>query len=97
MDTVILIVAAIAGAVIGGLAAFFGVKARSKSIVEKAVADGEMIKKEKILQAKEKFIQLKSEHDRQVNERNQKLSQSEQRAKQLESNLQHKERELDKK
>ena len=97
MDTVILIVAAIAGAVVGGLAAFFGVKARSKSIVEKAVADGEMIKKEKILQAKEKFIQLKSEHDRQVNERNQKLSQSEQRAKQLESNLQHKERELDKK
>lgn len=97
MNTVILIVAAIAGAVIGGLAAFFGVKARSKSIVEKAVADGEMIKKEKILQAKEKFIQLKSEHDRQVNERNQKLSQSEQRAKQLESNLQHKERELDKK
>ncbi len=97
MNTVILIVAAIAGAVIGGLAAFFGVKARSKSIVEKAVADGEMIKKEKILQAKEKFIQLKSEHDRQVNERNQKLSQSEQRAKQLEANLQHKERELDKK
>ncbi len=97
MDTVILIVAAIAGAIIGGLAAFFGVKARSKSIVEKAVADGEMIKKEKILQAKEKFIQLKSEHDRQVNERNQKLSQSEQRAKQLEANLQHKERELDKK
>ena len=92
-----MIVAAIAGAVVGGLAAFFGVKARSKSIVEKAVADGEMIKKEKILQAKEKFIQLKSEHDRQVNERNQKLSQSEQRAKQLESNLQHKERELDKK
>lgn len=97
MDTVIVIVAAVAGALAGGLAAFYGVRARSRSIVEKAAADGEMIKKEKILQAKEKFIQLKSEHERQVNERNQKLAQSEQRAKQIEANLQHKERDLDKK
>ncbi len=97
MDTVIVIVAAVAGAFAGGLAAFYGVRARSRSIVEKAAADGEMIKKEKILQAKEKFIQLKSEHERQVNERNQKLAQSEQRAKQIEANLQHKERDLDKK
>ncbi len=92
-----MIVAAVAGAFAGGLAAFYGVRARSRSIVEKAAADGEMIKKEKILQAKEKFIQLKSEHERQVNERNQKLAQSEQRAKQIEANLQHKERDLDKK
>ncbi len=97
MDTVIVIVAAVAGAFAGGLAAFYGVRARSRSIVEKAAADGEMIKKEKILQAKEKFIQLKSEHERQVNERNQKLAQSEQRAKQIVANLQHKERDLDKK
>ena len=97
MDTVIVIFAAVAGAFAGGLAAFYGVRARSRSIVEKAAADGEMIKKEKILQAKEKFIQLKSEHERQVNERNQKLAQSEQRAKQIEANLQHKERDLDKK
>ncbi len=97
MDNVIVIVAAVAGAFAGGLAAFYGVRARSRSIVEKAAADGEMIKKEKILQAKEKFIQLKSEHERQVNERNQKLAQSEQRAKQIEANLQHKERDLDKK
>ena len=97
MDTVIVIVAAVAGAFAGGLAAFYGVRARSRSIVEKAAADGEMIKKEKILQAKETFIQLKSEHERQVNERNQKLAQSEQRAKQIEANLQHKERDLDKK
>ena len=97
MDTVIVIVAAVAGAFAGGLAAFYGVRARSRSIVEKAAADGEMIKKEKILQAKEKFIQLKSEHERQVNESNQKLAQSVQRAKQIEANLQHKERDLDKK
>ena len=97
MDTVIVIVAAVAGAFAGGLAAFYGVRARSRSIVEKAAADGEMIKKEKILQAKEKFIQLKSEHERQVNERNQKLAQSEQRATQIDANLQHTERDLYKK
>ena len=62
---------------VGGFAAYFIAKSRAKAIVAKAEADGEMIKKEKMLQAKEKFIQLKSDHDRQVNERNQKLQQSE--------------------
>ena len=92
-----IIVGVVGGAVVGAVAAYFGARSRAKAIVAKAEADGEMIKKEKMLQAKEKFIQLKSEHDRQVNERNQKLQQSEQRAKQAEANLQHKERELDKK
>ena len=97
MEATMIIVGVVVGAIAGGLIAFFGARARAKAIVAKAEADGEMIKKEKMLQAKEKFIQLKSEHDRQVNERNQKLQQSEQRAKQTEANLQNKERELDKK
>ena len=63
------------------------VRKRGEKIIKEAEAEGEMIKKERILQAKEKFIQLKSEHDRAVNERNQKIAQSEQRAKQIESNL----------
>ena len=82
---------------ITGLATYFGVKARSKAILRKAEAEGEMIKKEKLLQAKEKFIQLKSEHDRQVNERNQRAAQAEQRAKQIENNLQHQQRDLENK
>ena len=94
---IITVVGLVVGALVGGFAAYFIAKSRAKAIVAKAEADGEMIKKEKMLQAKEKFIQLKSDHDRQVNERNQKLQQSEQRAKQLEANLQHKERDLDKK
>ena len=97
MEITLIIVGVVVGAVIGGLAAYFGARSRAKAIVAKAEADGEMIKKEKMLQAKEKFIQLKSDHDRQFNERNQKLQQSEQRAKQMESNLQFKERDLDKK
>ena len=98
MEPVILtVVGLVVGAIVGGVLAYFMAKSRAKAIVAKAEADGEMIKKEKMLQAKEKFIQLKSDHDRQVNERNHKLQQSEQRAKQIETNLQHKERELDKK
>ena len=63
------------------------IRAQREAALKEAEAEGEMIKKERILQAKEKFIQLKSDYDRQVNERNQKLAQSEQRAKQIEANL----------
>ena len=37
--------------------------------LEEAKEKGEVIKKEKILQAKEKFLQLKSEHEKMVNEK----------------------------
>ena len=73
------------------------IRKRREAAVKEAEAEGEMIKKERILQAKEKFIQLKSEYDRQVNERNQKIAQSEQRAKQIEQNLQNQQRELENK
>ena len=70
------------------------IRAQREAALKEAEAEGEMIKKERILQAKEKFIQLKSDYDRQVNERNQKLAQSEQRAKQIEANLLNQQREL---
>ena len=96
----ILITVLIAVIVIVGVASYFIIQkalARKKAILKEAETEGEMIKKERILQAKEKFIQLKSEHDRMVNERNQRLAQSEQRAKQLENNLQQQQQELNKK
>ena len=95
MATLTIIVIAVAVSVITGVATFLGVRARSKSIIKEAEAEGEMIKKEKMLQAKEKFIQLKSEHDKQVNERNQRVAQNEQRVKQMETNLQSQQRELE--
>ncbi len=90
-------IAVIAAAVsaVTGFATFYAVKARSGAILKEAENEGEMIKKEKMLQAKEKFIQLKSEYDKQVNERNQKLNQSEQRAKQMEAQLQNQQRETE--
>ena len=102
MNTVLIaVIAAIAAvvvyAVVTNLVAKTSIRRRREAALKEAEAEGEMIKKEKMLQAKEHFMQLKSNHDRQVNERNQKLQQSEQRAKQLEQNLQNQQRELDKK
>ena len=96
----ILIIVLIALIVITGVSSYFIISkamARKSAILKEAEAEGEMIKKERILQAKEKFIQLKSEHDRVVNERNQKIAQSEQRVKQLESTLHQQQEELNKK
>ena len=96
----ILIIVLIALIVITGVSSYFIISkamARKSAILKEAEAEGEMIKKERILQAKEKFIQLKSEHDRVVNERNQKIAQSEQRTKQLESTLHQQQEELNKK
>ncbi len=101
MGILTIVIVAIVSAAVTGFAAYMVVnkatEARRKMILKDAETDGEMIKKEKILQAKEKFIQLKSEHDRMVNDRNQKLSQSEGRIKQTEANLQQQQQELERK
>ncbi|MBR1995048.1 MAG: DUF3552 domain-containing protein, partial [Alistipes sp.] len=91
------VVAVVVYAVVTNLMAKTSIRKRREAALKEAEAEGEMLKKEKMLQAKEHFMQLKSNHDRQVNERNQKLQQSEQRAKQIEQNLQNQQRELDKK
>lgn len=96
----ILIIVLVVLIVLAGAASYYIIQkalARKAAILKEAETEGEMIKKERILQAKEKFIQLKSEHDRMVNERNQRLAQSEQRAKQLENNLQQQQQKLNKK
>ena len=98
---VIAILSAVAAVVVYALVSSLVTKTlmrkRHEALLKEAEAEGEMIKKEKILQAKEKFMQLKSEHDRQVNERNQKIAQSEQRAKQIEQNMVNQQRELENK
>ena len=102
MNTVViaLIAAVVAVAVyvlVTNLVMKTSIRKRREAALKEAEAEGEMLKKEKMLQAKEHFMQLKSNHDRQVNERNQKLQQSEQRAKQLEQNLQNQQRDLEQK
>ncbi|MFI3282540.1 MAG: ribonuclease Y [Rikenellaceae bacterium] len=97
MEIAIIVIVAAISAIIAGFIAYMVVKKRSEGILKEAEAEGEMIKKEKMLQAKEKFIKLKSDHDRSVNERNQKVAQSENRAKQIEQNLQNQQKDLEKK
>lgn len=68
-----------------------------REALKKAEEDGELLKKEKILQAKEKFLQLKSEHEKTVNERNRQLASDENKLKQKEHTLNQKYEELNKK
>lgn len=69
----------------------------SREALKKAEEDGELIKKEKILQAKEKFLQLKSEHEKACNERNQQIAVAENRIKQKENTINQKIEDLNKK
>ena len=73
------------------------IRARREAAIKEAEAEGEMIKKEKILQAKEKFIQLKSDYDRQVNERNAKLKEREQGIRQSENSIKDQQKDLERK
>ena len=68
-----------------------------REALKKAEEDGELIKKEKILQAKEKFLQLKAEHEKACNERNQQVAAAENRIKQKENTLGQKMEELNRK
>ena len=71
--------------------------AKSQQVLKDAEEKGEIIKKDKILQAKEKFLQLKSEHDKQVTEKNSAIREAEQKLKQREQSLNQKVEELQKK
>lgn len=62
-------------------------KNESKTILKDARADGEAIKKEKILQAKEKFIELKAEHEQVILSRDKKMAEAEKRTRDKESQI----------
>lgn len=57
---------------------------RSTGILRKAEAEGEAIKKEKILLAKEKFLQMKEEHEREAREKDKRIQQGLEKHKQRE-------------
>jgi len=95
MDPILLnvIIAALA-VFIGGFATSIFIKKsaikKSGNIISEAYEKGEVIKKEKILQAKEKFLQLKSEHETLINEKNMIAQQTENRLKQKENSINQK-------
>lgn len=92
------IIAIIVGIVIGALAMFLiffvGSKSKYKTIISEAEAEGEVIKKNKLLEVKEKFLNKKAELEKEVAARNQKLQQADSRLKQREQQLNHRQEEL---
>jgi len=75
----------------GGVLSYFlwdkAIRGKKRKIIGEAEAEGEVIKKDKILQAKEKFLQLKAEHEKYINEKNNKIAALENKMKQKESSF----------
>ncbi len=91
MDPISILIGAGAGLIVGGILIWIIQsnlqKGKGAGIVQKAEAEGENIKKEKLLQAKEKFLQLKEEHEKAVNERERKVQSNEDRIKSKEKDI----------
>jgi len=60
-------------------------KRSAASILKSANAEGESLKKDKILQAKEKFLELKAEHEKVILSRDKKMAEAEKRTRDKES------------
>lgn len=70
---------------------------KSESLLDEATKKGEVIMKEKILQAKEKFLQLKADHDKLIAEKNKEMQRSENRLQQREQAMNQKQEEFNRK
>jgi ribonuclease Y len=101
MSLLELLIGASAGFLIGGALAYViwnrALNSKKKGIIEEARAEGEVIKKDKVLQAKEKFLQLKADHEKYIVEKSAKVNEFENRLKQRESQLNLRRDELQKK
>ena len=75
------------GAALTYVIAFSGAKSKAKRILAEAEAQGEVMKKNKLLEVKEKFLNKKAELEKEVAARSQKLQQAESRIKQRELQL----------
>ena len=98
MDITSILIGLLAGLVGGGVVVFIilnaAMKKRRQSLLKEAEAEGEALKKDKILQAKEKFLQLKEEHEKEVRERERNVAQAQEKAKQREQQLSRQQQDL---
>ncbi|MCC7533996.1 MAG: ribonuclease Y [Bacteroidia bacterium] len=65
-------------------------KSKSDALLKEAEAKGELLLKNRQLEAKEKFLQLKAEHEKEVSQRNHQIAQIENKLKQKEQSLNQK-------
>ncbi len=94
---IIALISLITGAVLATTVFRKYVDKKSQDILKEAEEKGEVIKKEKMLQAKEKFLQLKAEHETIILERNSNIQKNENRVKQKEASLSQKFEEIQRK
>ncbi len=84
----LLIITGVIALAIGGAISYFlwdtALKGKKKKIISEAESEGEVLKKDKMLQAKEKFLQLKAEHEKFINEKDQKNAVTDNKLKQKE-------------
>ncbi len=97
-NTTFIIIAAIAGILIGFVIAkvlekgkagktISSAKREASSILKEAQKEGENIKKDKIFQAKEKFLELKAEHEKVIINKDKKIAEAEKRTRDKESQI----------
>lgn len=65
-------------------------KKKAEDILKEAKTKGDMLVKDRSLEAKEKFLQLKAEHEKEVMQRNQQVANAENKIKQKEQTLNQK-------
>lgn len=101
METLITVLALIAGLVAGGLITATllrkAIEKKSEHILKDAEEKAEMIRKDKNLQAKEKFLQMKADYENTFQEKNKEILKNENRLKQKEASLSQKFEELQRK
>jgi ribonucrease Y len=91
MDITSIIIGAAIGIVGGALIVFIlqktVLKSKTSSILKEAEAEGEVLKKDKIIQAKERFLQLKEEHEKKVRSRERNIQSLEDKTKSKDKSL----------
>ncbi len=101
MELTSVIIGVVIRLVIGGLVVFLLqksiLKGKAENILKEAEADGEAMKKDKILQAKERFLQLKEEHENAVRSRERSVQSLEDKTKSKDKKLNHQLEELNRK
>jgi ribonuclease Y len=98
MDWIQILIGVAAGFLGGGALAYViwnkALNSKKQRIIEEAKSEGEVIKKDKILQAKEKFIQLKTDHEKFIQEKGAKIGQLENKLNQRENTINQRREEL---
>lgn len=101
MNLISLLLGIAVGFLVGGGLAYViwnrALNSKKARIIAEAQAEGEVIKKDKILQAKEKFLQLKSDHEKYIIEKSADVNEMENRLKQKDNQLNQRRDELQKK